>query len=267
MKRLPTLLLLALPLLATPVIAAELSGAIYSPSGKLPASITVLAEPDDKSPAIAGTVEKGRYRITVPDNGSYLLQVRSAGWQAAPTRIAGPITAPALDVLLYPADVPQPALAQELIRMGEADQAVRANIPYGDQEYWKRMRAEDKLREERLGRIIDEHGWPRISQVGHEAANGAWMVAQHGTYAFLKRCLPLMQAAFEAHEITAPNLALTIDRVLMNDEKEQRYGSQFKREKDGKLIPFPMEDAAHVDERRASMGLEPFETNRKRLEN
>jgi hypothetical protein len=261
------LLLLALPALASSACAAELSGTIHSATGKLPADVKVLAESLGKSPAIAGSVENGRYRIDLPEGRRYALRVRAPGWDAAPKYIPGPITGGARDILLYPAPVPEPALAQELIGMGETDQAIRKQIPAGsDPEFWKRMAAEDKVREERLARIIDEKGWPLMSQVGHKAANSAWLIAQHGSHDFLKRCLPLMQAAAGKHEMPLSSLALSADRVLVQDGKEQLYGSQFQANKEGKTVPYPIADTAHLDERRASMGLEPFEQYRKHFE-
>lgn len=260
--------LLALPLLAPCVFAAELSGTIHSPTGVLPAGIKVFADRRDKLPTIAGTVENGHYRISLPDTGAFRLRLETQDWEAAPKYVWHTPTAGALDFLLYPARVPQPVLAQELLRMGELDQQARANIPKApDRAFWERLAADDGKREERLAGIIDEHGWPMISQVGHQAANSAWLIAQHGSAEFLKRCLPLMQAAADRHELALASLALSIDRVLTNDGKPQRYGSQFQTNEDGRTRALPIEDMANLDARRARMGLEPFEDYRRRLEN
>lgn len=261
-------LLFALPLLAPCALAAELSGKIHSPTGVLPADITVSAERRDKQLTIAGTVQDGRYRITLPDIGNFRLRLHARAWEAPTKYIWHPATAGALDFLIYPARLPEPALAEELIRIGKLDQEMRANIPtQHDPEFWKRLEASDRKREALMARILDEKGWPAISQVGHEAANGAWLIAQHGTPEFLKRCLPLMKAAAQKHEMALSSLALSIDRVLMHDGKKQLYGSQFQPDKDGRNRLYPVEDMARLDERRSSMGLEPFEDYRKHLEN
>ena len=259
-------LLLTLPLLASCACAAELNGAILSPTGKLPADVKVLAVRRDKLPDIPGSVQDGRYRVVLPEGVDAVLQVKAADWEAAPKTIWGPITGSALDILLYPAKIPEPQLAAELIRMGELDQTIRTNMPgASDREFWKRMQAEDKLREDRLTRIIAEQGWPRISQVGHQAANSAWLIAQHGSPAFLQRCLPLMQAAADQHELPLSSLALSIDRVLMQEGKKQLYGSQLQI-KDGRTLDYPIEDMATVDVRRAAMGLEPYAQYRQRFD-
>lgn len=260
------LLLLALPALASSACAVELSGTIHSPTGTLPADVRVQALSREKAPPIQGSVENGRYRIDLPEGKTYVLRVQARDWDAAPKSILGPITGGARDILLYPARVPEPQLAEELVRLGKADQAVRKQIPAGsDPEFWKRMASEDKLREERLAQIIADKGWPLVSQVGHEAANSAWLIAQHASPGFLERCLPLMQAAADRHELALSSLALSVDRVLMHEGKPQIYGSQFQV-KDGATVAYPIADMAHLEERRASMGLEPYEQYRKRFE-
>lgn len=246
-------------MLAAPAFAVELSGAIRSSTGTLPAAIEVFADRADKLPVIAGKVEKGRYRIELPDSGMFRIRLQAAGWDAAPRIVFDPKTAGALDFLLYPDKVPEPALAAELIGMGEQDQAIRSgpSATIGA-DMAKRMQEDDPKREKRLGEIIAAKGWPTASMVGHEAANSAWLIAQHGSAAFLKRCLPLMKAAAEKGEMAPRSLALSIDRDLMNDGKPQLYGSQLRGDIGGKMALYPIADREQVDERRAAMGMEPL---------
>jgi hypothetical protein len=246
-------------LLAAPAFAVELSGAIRSSTGRLPAAIKVFGDRADKLPVIVGKVEGGRYRIELPDSGVFRLRLEAAGWDAAPKIIFDPKTAGALDFLIYPAKVPEPALAAELIKMGEQDQAIRSGPSATiDAEMIKRMQQDDPKREQRLAAIVEQKGWPTISTVGHEAANSAWLITQHGSPAFLKRCLPLMKTAAEKGEMAPHSLALSIDRDLMNDEKPQIYGSQLRGDVGGKMALYPIADREHVDERRAAMGMEPL---------
>jgi hypothetical protein len=251
---------LAILCAASPAFAVELSGAIRSSTGTLPATIQVFGDRADKLPVITGKAENGRYRITLPDSGMFRLRLQAAGWEAAPKIIFDPKAAGALDFLIYPAKVPEPALAAELIEMGEKDQAIRGNLKPEplDKDLMARMAKEDLAREQRLAAIIDTKGWPTISMVGQKAANNAWLIAQHGSPAFLKRCVPLMQAAADKGEMALGSLALSIDRDLTNDGKKQRYGSQAQTNEDGKTVMLPIEDPEHLDERRAAMGLQPF---------
>lgn len=261
------ILFLLLPLLATAAHAVEFSGLIRSATGSLPAALAVEADQLGDKPVITGSVDKGRYRIELPSPGTYRLRLQASGWESEPKIVFDPATTGARDFLIYPATLPEPELAAELIRLGEQDQALRMHQPEKpDAAFWKRMEEGDRTREARLEQIIAEKGWPRISQVGHKAANSAWLIAQHGTEAFLKRCLVMMKAAAADNEITPGHLALSIDRVLKNDKQKQIYGSQFQTNKDGKTFLWPVEDIEHIDERRAGMGMEPFAEYRKNFE-
>ena len=244
---------------ASPAHAVELSGTIRSATGALPPGLTVEADRADKLPVIAGKVEGSRYRIELPDEGMFRIRLAVPGWDAAPKTIFAPRSAGALDFLVYPARVPEPALAAELIEMGKRDQAIRTDVRGpSDPESIRRMSEADARREQRLAAIIEAKGWPGASMVGHEAAGSAWLIAQHASPTFLKRSLPLMKAAAEQGELAPSQLALSIDRDLMNDDKPQVYGSQLRWEAGTKLMLHPIEDREHVDERRAAMGLEPL---------
>jgi hypothetical protein len=245
---------------AAPASAVELSGAIRSSTGALPAGADVVAESPDGVPDVHGKIDGKRYRIEVPDVGRVRLQLRAPGWKAPTKYVWDPKAFGALDFLIYPAKVPEPALAAELIEMGRQDQALRENFDARklDPAFIKRMNEEDRAREKRLSAIIDGKGWPAISMVGDQAANSAWLMAQHGTQAFLERCLPLMQAAADKLEMSPADLALSVDRVRMNAGQPQVYGSQLEWGKDGKYELYPIEDREHVDARRIAMGLEPL---------
>jgi len=243
----------AFAFLAASVTAKELSGVIRSSTGTLPPKLEIVADRADKLPPIVGKVEGGRYRIELPESGMFRLRMQAPDWDAAPKIIFDPQTAGALDFYVYPAKVPEPELARELKTMGAQDQALRNEAPVAR---WER---EDGKRRERLAQIIAAKGWPTISMVGYKAAGSAWVIAQHAPKAYLKRWLPLMQAAADKHEMEPGNLALSIDRDLVNDGKPQRYGSQFQTSADGHTFALPIEDPEHVDTRRYAMGMDSFE--------
>src|SRR5690349_5072146 len=71
------------------------------------------------------------------------------------------------------------ALAAELEDMAAADHRLAAK-GYSDDPAerlaWRRLTARHG---DRLGAIMDEHGWPTADQVGEEAARAAWLIAQH----------------------------------------------------------------------------------------
>jgi hypothetical protein len=57
-----------------------------------------------------------------------------------------------------------------------------------------------------------------------------------------------------AGEVSRQDLAYLTDRVLVNDGKKQRYGTQMGMN----FEPQPIEDAGNVDQRRAEVGLPPL---------
>ena len=166
-------------------------------------------------------------------------------------------------------------LRAELERMREDDQAIRedamqivqAHGPASPQyeELRIRGRAMQDRHAARLIEIVEEHGWPGLSLVGEAAAGGAFLLLQHAELETQKKYLPLLREATAAGEAKCADLPLLEDRVRMLDGEKQVYGSQLMRGEDGKPTLWPVEDEAHVDERRAGVGLEPLADYLKRF--
>jgi hypothetical protein len=118
------------------------------------------------------------------------------------------------------------ALRAELVAMREADLAeVEASLAFPEVEFGKGKRAE---RAQRLKEIIQENGWPTMSQVGADGAAGAWLVVQHddGDPQFQTSCVPLIQAAASTGEAQLKHMACLTDRALTAALKPQLYGTQ-----------------------------------------
>ena len=72
--------------------------------------------------------------------------------------------------------------------------------------------------------------------------------------------MPLLEAAVASGEAWPSDLAMLTDRVLMENGKPQRYGSQlYENEETGKTEFYPIEDPTNVNARRAAVGLGPIE--------
>ncbi|NBE94603.1 hypothetical protein FE391_16475 [Nonomuraea sp. KC401] len=113
---------------------------------------------------------------------------------------------------------------------------------------------------DRLTEIMDQYGWPTVTLVGEEGARRAWLVAQHADRQLdvQRRALRLMEEAVAAGEADPGMLAMLRDRVLVNEGHEQICGSQIADVRDGVPIPWPCQDPAHVNRRRAEAGLDPL---------
>jgi hypothetical protein len=173
--------------------------------------------------------------------------------------------------------VDNPALRKVLVAMAQEDQIVRIGglqalkkqgITIGNADQLKDPKVQEILKAEtekmhqvdakhraRLTKIIDEHGWPGKSLVGLEGAQAAWLIVQHSDadVKFQRRCLELLKSAAEG-EVKMDHIVYLTDRVLVNEGKPQRYGTQMGEN----FEPRPIEDAENVDKRRAEVGLPPL---------
>ena len=110
-----------------------------------------------------------------------------------------------------------------------------------------------------LDEVIKQQGWPTKSLVGEDGAQAVFLIVQHSPAPqFQKKCLELLKLAVSQNEADIINLAYLTDRIYTFEGKPQVYGTQGQTDSDGLIIPFPIEDEEHVDERRASIGLEPI---------
>lgn len=153
-------------------------------------------------------------------------------------------------------------LAAELIAMADEDQRVRAELLAEGvlfDGYQPRMAEVHHRNAARLAAIMRERGWPKRSMVGREAADAAWLVLQHaiGDPPVMRRGLELLRSLPQG-EIDPIQLAMLEDRVRTFSGLPQIYGTQFDWDERGEMQPRPIADEAHVDARRAAIGLPPL---------
>jgi hypothetical protein len=108
--------------------------------------------------------------------------------------------------------------------------------------------------------IIDTYGWLGPDEIGEQGALTIFLVIQHSDSLTQVTYLPALRQAVKKGKAQPQSLALLEDRSLINQGKEQIYGSQVRRnEQTGKNEFFPIRDEANVNKRRASVGLQPLE--------
>ncbi len=167
--------------------------------------------------------------------------------------IAGSATSP---------DPIDPALREEVAAMVQVDQEARMAMLAAFGEGAKtalqaaKVLAIDEANTAHMERVIASHGWPGRALIGESGSHDAWLLIQHADrhLAFQKRCLTLLEDAVARGDADGRDLAYLVDRVLVAEGKPQRYGTQF-RGSGPALAPSPIEDEAHVDERRKAVGL------------
>lgn len=112
------------------------------------------------------------------------------------------------------------ALTKKLLAMAEADQTMRTQS-VDDISRWDSSL--DKLHTKQLKRIISRYGWPKISLVGIDVSNAAWLLVQHADHdlEFQEECLRIIKA-LPKDEILQSNVAYLEDRVRIAKGMPQR---------------------------------------------
>jgi hypothetical protein len=159
----------------------------------------------------------------------------------------------ALALAAHAAAPTQPALRDELLKMGQHDQEVRHAA---DQEGMRKWIEVDAANQARLKQIVDQYGWPTYDMVGEEAATDAWLLAQHADSdkAFQLKVLALMEPLVQQQQASAKSYAYLYDRT----HTPQRYGTQGTCVSRTEWQPFEIDDIAHVDERRRALKIPPL---------
>ena len=123
-----------------------------------------------------------------------------------------------------------------------------------------RMSALDADNLQTFKALLDRWGWFDRTAWGEAADREAWLLAQHadGDLPFQKHVLALLEPLVQSGRTDPSHFALLYDRVAVNDHRLQRFGTQGYCTGPGTWTPRPIEDPAHVDERRKAMGLQPL---------
>lgn len=158
------------------------------------------------------------------------------------------------------------ALAHALVAHGDTDQAIRDTMlqmlqrgQQFDSAFALRMNRVDSMNTEWLKGVVRKYGWPGKTQVGVEPSHAAWLIAQHAVQdtAFQARVLALMEPVAGKGEVSGMDVAMLADRLAVHRGHHQYYGTQARLDS-GRVILEPIDDSAHVDDRRARLGLPPL---------
>jgi hypothetical protein len=158
------------------------------------------------------------------------------------------------------------ALSRALLERVRLDQGIRDTLVQRlqagqtvDSSFAARMAGIDSANTTWLKAVVARRGWPGRSLVGTEASNAAFLIVQHAVHdsAFQAQALSLMERGVPTGEVRGADVAMLADRVAVHRGEPQRYGTQAKL-LNGRLVIDPIADSAHVDERRAALGMPPL---------
>lgn len=117
----------------------------------------------------------------------------------------------------------------------------------------------DAVHNYRILKIIKECGYPTKKLIGKKAMFYFWVLIQHQDFDSRLQKMCLENCDFEPKE-----KAHLTDRILINQGKKQKFGTQFIR-KENKLVPRPIIDKRNVNKRRKEYNLDTLEENIKRM--
>lgn len=155
-------------------------------------------------------------------------------------------------------------LRRELLALRDEDMQVRSELAAAGQlggPYVPRMEKVHVRNAARLRELIAQFGWPAEEIAGEDGAKAAWLIAQHaiGEPAFQREALASLQRCAAQGRVPAWQAAYLEDRIAMQEGRPQRYGTQWMDDPtDGQVRPWPLADAARVNQLRASVGLGPM---------
>ena len=155
-----------------------------------------------------------------------------------------------------------------LCDIGRKDQAVRADwskMATGSVtqeeaiEYALKLDETDSTNLASVSRILDTYGWP--SGLSDEANQAIFLVIDHSDLNIMNKYIGLFRDAVEKGYLSMNDLVTMEDRMLMNADKPQKYGTQaYSLVEDGKTVIYiwPVEDPDKLDALRKSVGLMPI---------
>ena len=186
----------------------------------------------------------------------YLEQAKAA----ADTGDYNPDWIPKLSDRYLRQQVPDPVYLEHLQVMSDADQNARRMLDseLNNDSAWQVIHAVDSANLIELKQLINERGFPTLSNVGYKCCDLASLIAQHQPPEFLHWYLEQAKAAADTGDFDLTWIAYMTDRDLDHQGKPQLYGTQLHGQ-DGITALSPIEDIEHLAERRNRANLGSIE--------
>ena len=162
-------------------------------------------------------------------------------------------------------------IISELNYIGEIDQKY-AGIPpkelaekYGKEKAWKVFEVKrDSIgfnNQQRIKTLFKKYGYLGFDQVGKENAPKFWLPIQHADndVEFQRKMLKKLAKEIQKNNANKSNYALLQDRVAINLNKKQRFGTQVTYNANGQAVPKNgLVDSVNIDRFRLEYELSSF---------
>lgn len=120
-------------------------------------------------------------------------------------------------------------------------------------------RAINEENQKTLDSILVKSGFPRLTKVGYQASHGAFLIVQHAALDYQTKLFDTLIDLAKVNEIDKQSFCMYLDRVYIDNNKPQLYGTQIGIDSLGYNFLFPVEDPENLDKRRQEMDLVPME--------
>jgi hypothetical protein len=149
------------------------------------------------------------------------------------------------------------------------DQQVQSDmiLAYQRNEGQKVIESLDKIKDATFKRqvivlkeIIHQYGLPTYRLVGKAASDNFLTMVNHGfsDIPFQEQIAKLAQPEVSRDNISGPALAMMIDKMRINSDRQQLYGSQLTYDSAGHAMPVNLYKPRKVDKRRKKMKMNPI---------
>ncbi len=130
------------------------------------------------------------------------------------------------------------------------------------------MMAIDSANQALVKPILRKYGWLPKSKIGEKASEAIFLVIQHSDAELIRQYFPSLKDLASRQEANPTHAAMMEDRLLVNDGKKQKYGTQATSDSttNGKAYIWPVENPNIVNQLRKDAGFDlTVEANAKRL--
>lgn len=108
--------------------------------------------------------------------------------------------------------------------------------------------------------IIEKCGMPTLNDVNEKQLSAIWLVIQHADKSIRKKYFPILKTAAENGDLSKRDIAMMEDRMMMDTDKPQIYGTQvFKESSSGLWKLYKIKNPERVNIRRSEVGFEPLD--------
>ena len=141
-------------------------------------------------------------------------------------------------------------LAKILDSLAQKDQVIRMlKSKDRNDSVWRIQKYYDSLNQMWLYKQVKKYGWLGYKEVGIDGENTSWFIAQHcdNNIQLQKYFFKKLIKSFYKGNITNNHLAYLFDRIRVNENKPQFFGTQFNSDSNYNLTPKKLENEKWVN--------------------